>query len=1240
MNAVNSLHDAVPNITNGVRRAGSTRLFRATTIPRASICIIAVLLILAPHTGFATQLTLANTPLFLSTPVQPNVMLLIDDSGSMDNIIWATGYDNATTYTNWGFSAADGNIRLSTIGEGSCSAGWKEGNDGSTTKCLSLPDPVGSGNTRYTGNYLNYLFSTYATNTDLTTGTIPNDYRMNVARNVATNLVNTTTGVRFGVSHFYEGCTANSDYSGTDCYFGEGATIDAGCGSSNATVTTAISGYTSSKNTPLAEALYEVTRYFRGLPSNYQAGVTYTSPVQYRCQKNYVIVVTDGLPTRDSTFPTTDPSDVATTTASLPNWDGLAPNTTTAMYPIFPQYSDGYQPADRTADGVIASKDEGYSLYLDDIAKFGNDIDLMKSPILSGSSALATDLTGTSFDAADFPKQNLETYTVGFSVANQMLQDAAAYGKGIYYTATNAAQLTSALQSAVTDIQGKTSTAAAVAVNSRSLNTNTRVYQALFTSGEWSGDLKAFSIDSNGNVGSQVWSAKAQVAAQDWDTGANSRQIITRNDTQGIPFRWDTSGADTLTASQQTALNTNPATSAVDTQGQDRLNYLRGNNGQEQSESGGLYRNRGTSGNKFKLGDIVNSSPFFVGTPGFLPNGLAPVSHTSFRSTYSNRMEMIYVGGNDGMLHGFDAATGDEKLAYVPSGVFYDSATNLPKLNQLTNPSYSHRFYVDGSPAVNDVFGVFSNTGSACSTTIGTVTTSGCWRTVLASGLGGGGKGVFALDVTDPTGTAVSALAFNETNASSVALWEFNDSSSISTITVTAGGTGYTSAPTVSISGGGGSGATATATVDTVSGVVTSVTVTSAGSGYASTPTIAFSGGGGSGASATASLAPGSDMGYTYTQPTITKMQDGSWAAIFGNGYNSANERPVLYIVNAITGALISKIVLETTTGASNGLSTPAVLDKDGDYVADYIFAGDLQGNMWKIDVTANNSTSWGSFYKSGSTNKPLFKATDGASVVQPITQRPEIGDQPTGQGGYMVYFGTGRYIAATDNTPAASPIQTFYGVWDRDTTTSASVPSASAAAVARTRLLTQTVSTATVASQTVRSITNDAISIWDDTGTACNPTGTNNRCMGWHVDLPTSASATLGEMSVSNSVLLGGSLPRIIFTTLIPTNVACSFGGTSWLMELNPANGGRLAEQVFDVDGDGVITNADKISGTTPVAGIGSTIGIMPEPVIVRDPANKRDLKLVAGSSGTIQSIKNYVSKPSGGRQSWRQLR
>ncbi|MBI3440286.1 MAG: hypothetical protein HY052_00495, partial [Proteobacteria bacterium] len=337
-------------------------------------------------------------------------------------------------------------------------------------------------------------------------------------------------------------------------------------------------------------------------------------------------------------------------------------------------------------------------------------------------------------------------------------------------------------------------------------------------------------------------------------------------------------------------------------------------------------------------------------------------------------------------------------------------------------------------------------------------------------------------------------------------------------------------------------------------------------------------------------------------------------------------------------------IVLVSTTGGSNGLSTPAILDKDGDYIADYIYAGDLQGNMWKIDVTSSNSSSWGSFYTGGGNPKPLFTATDGTTsttVVQPITERPEIGDQPTGQGGYMVYFGTGRYVAANDNTASASPIQTFYGVWDRDTNTSKSV--SGSAAVSRDRLLAQTIGTATVASTTVRSVTNNLIGVWNDSGTACNPgspTSTTNNCMGWRDDLLTTAADSLGEMSVSNPVLLGGTTPRIIFTTLIPrTNTPCEPGGTSWLMELSPTNGGPTKVEVFDITGDGKITSADTINGT-PVAGIKSTIGIMPEPVIARNPAKGTDVKLFAGSSGTIQGINNYPAPGGSGRQSWRQLK
>ncbi|MDO8703485.1 MAG: PilC/PilY family type IV pilus protein [Sulfuricaulis sp.] len=1286
MNIANMIkHDVEASVPNSARPTAAVRSIVRHALLNVCAFIITTLLTLIPMAGNAAQLTLATVPLYLTPPVHPNVLVVLDNSESMDghmggkmvsgddpntrgNIGRSVVRDAITYYRgafNWGLMtyATTGTSRYpiysyfmgsdsGMVFTDSCSLNNSvldsDGNPtltvtSGTQRCVPNPQPFAGGayvtyDVSGDDNYINdvlyvgtvtpqfwaltsgsgpsyYIYSDHTTTNSWASGTFsgcplgcgaiaftPTDagYTPNnppITRQVYIPVPaasGTTSGLTYGWGYLGNitgkgtlvrkvtdvsttNATTTSDYNTLLSNLGSETASTANPEIKNAAV-----------HTPLAGTLGSALSYYKGAYSGF------SSPITQSCQKNYVILVTDGIPTADA-------NGNVYTAAQQQN----------TQNPMTGVWTFG-QAGQDAIDAVTA----------------------LKTAVISGNT------------------NGVVTYVVGLgsSVNNPAaiaLMDAMANAGGTTsaYLATNAADFQTALQSITNQILATNSSAAAVAVNSRSLNNTTQVYQTLFKSVEWSGDIQAFAINSsNGNVITPaIWSARDQMMLQDWDTG---RQIITRNDTAGIPFRWTTSGASALTKSQQAVLNTDPANNTVDTQGQARLNFLRGDPSNE--GTGNNYRTRDTTiidpvtnmgvTKKFKLGDLVNSSPFYVGEPGYLPDGLESVAHSSFRTAYASRIPMIYVGGNDGMLHGFDASNGSgmgqEKIAYVPSSVFNDPLANAPKLNQLTNPNYAHRYYVDGSPMVNDVFGIFTNvSGGICST--------GCWRTVLVGGLDGGGKGMYALDITDPTGAVISGLAFNESNATSLSLWEFNDSSAISSITVTAGGSGYT-APTVAITGGGGSGATATATVS--ASAVTSTTVTSAGSGYTSSPVITFSDGGGTGASATASRAPGPDMGHTFSQPTIAKMHDGSWAAIFGNGYNSVNERPVLYIVNAVTGVLIQKIILDPTTGDSNGLSTPAVLDKDGDYIADYIYAGDLRGNMWKIDVTSSNSSSWGSFYTGGGNPKPLFKATDGTSattVVQPITERPEISDQPTGQGGYMVYFGTGRYVAATDNTAAASPIQTFYGAWDRDTNSSKTV--SGSAAVPRDRLLAQTISTATVSGNTVRSVTNNLIGVWDDSGTACNPgspTSTTNRCMGWRDDLLTTAADSLGEMSVSNPVLLGGTTPRIIFTTLIPlTNTPCEPGGTSWLMELNPTNGGPTKVEVFDVDGNGEITADDTINGT-PVAGIKSTIGIMPEPVVVRNPAKGTDVKLFAGSSGVIQGINNYPAPGGSSRQSWRQLK
>lgn len=896
-----------------------------------------------------------------------------------------------------------------------------------------------------------------------------------------------------------------------------------------------------SSGTPLRTKLDETGKYYEcvtgnifGLTAGSSSCPIATNASGGSCQQNFTVLMTDGY--WNDTFSGPGNTDID----GSGSFDGGA-------------YADGY--SDTLADVAM-------HYYERDLAPgLSNAV-----PVTAGVDENTT--------------QHMVTYGVAFGVAGNLsadppnrtdafawpavaantsstvddLRHAAYNGRGQFLSAKNPDDLATALQDAIGSIGDRTGSSASVAVNSRSLNTNTRLYQARFTSGEWSGDLRALAVNASGDVSTQVWSAKDQIKLQDWNTGgtvttSTGRKILTRADTTGVAFRWTA-----INASQQSDLNDNPATTAVDndSKGENRLKWLRGDSANE--GTGANFRVRTGS---FKLGDIVDSSPIFVGAPPALPN-LETTPHSSFRSAYVSRREMVYVGANDGMLHGFDAATGQEKIAYVPSMLF-------PELSKLTNPSYAHRYYVNASPTVGDAYGTFTNVSGVC--------TTGCWRTVLAGGLGGGGKGIYALDITDPDGSVTTSgistalLAFNENNASKIALWELP------------------------------------------------ATGTNA-----------------------------SNMGYVYGQPTITKVKTGAtstaWAVIFGNGYNSANENAVLYVVNAVTGAVIRDIPLVapgySATGNSNGLSMPAVVDTDGDYVADRVYAGDLRGNLWRVDLTDNNSNNWKSAYGTASNPEPLFKAVDGTTtttVEQPITIQPEVGLHPDGQSGYMVYFGTGRYIATGDNQANTSPIQTFYGIWDRGDVSQ----------IPRSKLLPQTISSATtVNSTTVRQVTNDTIQ-WctaNNIGTCTCDNTSSGRCLGWRDNLLTTTSGSLGEKSVSNPVLVGGTVPRIIFTTLIPQTDPCTVGGTSWLMELNPKNGGRLPEQVFDSNLDGTLDSNDMITGGIPVAGINPGIGIMPEPTIIRDPANKTDLKAETGSSGAVTTIKNYVSGTQGGRQSWRQLK
>ncbi|WP_052691956.1 pilus assembly protein [Teredinibacter purpureus] len=373
------------------------------------------------------------------------------------------------------------------------------------------------------------------------------------------------------------------------------------------------------------------------------------------------------------------------------------------------------------------------------------------------------------------------------------------------------------------------------------------------------------------------------------------------------------------------------------------------------------------------------------------------------------------------------------------------------------------------------------------------------------------------------------------------------------------------------------------------------------------------------------------DMGYSYSEPSIAKMANGKWVAVFGNGYNnteadgaaSTTGNSVLYIVDLGTGAVIKKI--DTGVGSAttpNGMATPALVDVDNDYVVDYIYAGDLYGNMWKFDVTDTNSTNWDVAWVSGTTKKPLFATATG----QAITTRPAVGLHPD-EDGQMIYFGTGKYIETDDNNSLGEPDQSFYGIWDQNESVATGLP------VISSDLLLQTIDyefSTTLEGNTYNlRITSDETIDWQ----------THE---GWRIDLVNRNNSPVdnqGERQVSEAILRNG---RIIFPTNLPSDTPCTPGGTSWLMELDARDGSRLDETPFDLNGDGIFSELDYTYGVesipdVPASGIQSDEGIISTPGILRD--KNREVKYLSGSTGAISNFSESTGAQNIGRQSWREL-
>ncbi|AXA68969.1 pilus assembly protein PilY [Pseudomonas oryzihabitans] len=665
--------------------------------------------------------------------------------------------------------------------------------------------------------------------------------------------------------------------------------------------------------------------------------------------------------------------------------------------------------------------------------------------------------------------QHLVTYTVGFGLSSSLtspawggstfaggysptmswpaassdsdnnvydLWHAAINSRGDFFSADDANGLVDSLNQVVNRI-AQTNTASAGQASSPLLDSTQNSnysYVPSFSSSNWSGDLAKYLRTSTSTT--KVWSAQSRLDTT-YGTGSfAARKVYMSVGGVRQPFIWSN-----LSDDQKATLNRN-ANGTRDSYGEARVNYLRGDRSKESQTATPALRIR-----NHLLGDIIDSTPALVSapsSPAARMNALgAAGSYSAFQQKWAKRATRIYVGANDGMLHAFDD-NGDEAFAFVPSAV-------IPNLYKLSDPSYTsstHQFLVDGAPVVQDVY--YDND----------------WHSVLIGTLRGGGRAVFALDITDPDNPRV--------------LWELS----------------------------------------------------------ASDPDF-------------------SELGLTYSQPVVARLHSGDWAVLLANGYNGANDKAVLYALDVKTGKRLAALTPEPKDGLTtpNGLAAPTVADVDGDLVADYVYAGDLHGNLWRFDLIGSDlkANASASAFKVAFGGAPLYRArasryTSGdANQIQAITAAPRLLRHPSGIG-HLLLFGTGKYLEAGDATAVTGKAMSLYGIWDRQTAGKAadSTPTLSTANLQVQTLGSDTQLTYTSTAQvsittTANTLSTNAVDWYGDS----NRTGK----YGWYLNLPST-----GEMIVTKPLYLADTL---LAAALVPNDNPCDSGAVTYLYAVDPYTGG-----------------------------------------------------------------------------------
>lgn len=533
-----------------------------------------------------------------------------------------------------------------------------------------------------------------------------------------------------------------------------------------------------------------------------------------------------------------------------------------------------------------------------------------------------------------------------------------------WFAGSNPAALKAGLSAAFADIAVRSSanSASSAAVTSNRQTSNSKTIYAGYNPQHWTGSVSACSPSQTASQcnSSPAWEASKwfKTLTATYTTPPSyvstpltpaTRKIITSSlsgsTLTSMPFVYSS-----LNTAQKAVLD------STDSQGAARVAFLRG----DRSNENVLFRKREDT----LLGDIVNSGVSYVAEAGPIQAGNRDATYLAFRAANRTRRPVVYVGSNDGMLHAFSAVKGKELFSYIPSSVFN-------KLPSLTALGYQHSFTVDGTPMTGDV--------QQNSTT---------WRTILVGGLGAGGKGYYALNITDQNSfsTAWSDTSLNATPS---------DENSTQ---ATAKETALSSLPIWEV----------TSTQD-------------------------------------------ADLGYTFNEPSlnstnaaylqIAKVADnatngGVWRVIVGNGYGSTAEKAILLMLDANTGVdstsglIPTKLVADA--GPANGLSAPTPVDTNNDGLIDTIYAGDLLGNMHKFQFTKPNAA--GTEYilaAPGTTGGGAWRYIGVLFAAgQPITTAPSV-TPACDRHGWIVSFGTGKLNESNDYADTST--RGFYSIVDKN---------------------------------------------------------------------------------------------------------------------------------------------------------------------------------------------------------------